>query len=255
MAVKRIIFYLLIILLLQSCGWHEENEKPDSPVWVQKSQPQDSIETGIDAEPLEHRIFMHWHPVLNKDLEGYRIFRTEIKDVLDREAKEKWEKISEINIFHNPEFDTVYYDEQVKLNYLYRYVLRAFDYDGNMSDPSDTIEYVLIEKASLIYPVENRNVPVTPDFKWRNNSRTNEIVLRLEHYPTGKVVWIPRFMNPSYTEDIITRQYNFDGSALEQQLVPGEKYRWRIDCIASTNIDNTDLEGSESAWQYFTVND
>jgi len=122
-----------------------------------------------------------------------------------------------------------------------------------MSEASDTIEYVLIDKADLIFPTEGKEIPVKPDFKWRNNSRTNEIVIRLEKYPTNKVVWITRFNSPSYTEDMVTIRFNFDGSALASELVPGDKYRWRIDCISSTNVDGTDLEGSESVWQYFTV--
>lgn len=250
---KNFIVILTFFILLQNCGWKEESKRPDTPIWVTKSQPQDSIETGIDAEPLEHRIFMHWHPVTNSDLEGYKIFRCEVKDVLDTEAKEEWIKIGQINIYNNPEYDTLYYDEDVQLNYLYRYIIRSFDYDGNMSEPSDTIEYVLIQKADLIYPTEGKEISTTPDFKWRNHSRTNEVVIRVEEYPSNQVIWITRFNNPSYTEDMIIRKFNFNGSALVSQLIPGNKYRWRIDCISSTNVDGTDLEGSESVWQYFTV--
>lgn len=248
-----IVFVITLAIIIQNCGWKEENDKPDTPVWVTKTQPEDSVENGIDAEPLEHRIFMHWHPVFNKDLEGYKIFRCEIKDVLDTEAEEEWEKVAQINIYNNPEYDTLYYDEEVQLNYLYRYIIRSFDYDGNMSEPSDTIEYVLIEKATIVAPTEGQDVSVQPDFKWRNNSKTNEIVLRLEKYPSNNVIWITRFNNPSYTEDVATKAFNFDDSALVDELTPGDQYRWRVDCISSTNVDGSDLEASESVWQYFTV--
>lgn len=255
MVLRKTTFIIVIALaiLIQMCDWKDEGGKPDTPIWVTKTQPEDSVENGIDAEPLEHRIFMQWHPVFNNDLEGYKIFRCEVKDVLDTEAEEEWEKIAQIDIYNNPEYDTLYYDEDVSLNYLYRYVIRSFDYDGNMSEPSDTIEYVLIDKASIVSPVEGKDISTRPDFQWRNNSRTNEIVIRLEKYPSNNVVWITRFNNPSYTEDIITRKFNFDGSALVSELTPGQQYRWRVDCISSTNVDGTDLEGSESVWQYFTV--
>ncbi|MBN2280146.1 MAG: hypothetical protein JXQ65_06175 [Candidatus Marinimicrobia bacterium] len=249
-----IILVIIAILALNRCDWFEiEAGKPDTPQWVTKSQPEDSIETGIDAEPLEHRIFMEWHPVHNADLEGYKIFRAEIKDILDPDEKEVYSLLTKINIYHNPEYDSLYYDEDVTLHHLYRYFIRSYDYDGNMSEPSDTIEYILINKADLLYPVEGKVVSTTPEFRWRNTSITNEIVIRLEKYPVNNVVWITRFNNPDYTEGVAEKKYNFDGSAQVEELTPGQKYRWRVDCISSTNIDATDLEGSESVWQYFTV--
>ncbi len=256
MVIKK--FYLLlltwVLFLIFTCELPQEDEPPDTPIWVQKTQPQDSIERGIDAEPLEHNIFMHWHPVTNPDLEGYKIFRADIQDELDQDEIEVYHEIAQINLYHNPEYDTVYYDENVELNRLYRYYIRSYDYDGNMSEPSDTIEYKLINKASLVFPTEGQDVAIKPVFKWRNTARTNEVVIRLEKYPRNHVVWITRFNNPSYTEELIEMEYNFDGSARQEELDVGQKYRWRIDCISFTYPDGTDLEGSESTWQYFTVN-
>jgi len=256
MVLKKSLFTVIILSLffLTNCDWfQDEAGRPDTPIWVQKSQPEDSTETGIDAEPLEHRIFMHWHPVYNSDLEGYKIYRAEIVDVLDPDEIEEYELLSKVNIYHNPEYDTLYYDEDVELHHLYRYFIRSFDYDGNMSESSDTIEYILINKASLVFPTEGKQVPTIPKFQWRNTSITNEIVIRLEKYPTNNVVWISRFNVPNYTEGIAEQTFNFDGSALVEELLPGQKYRWRVDCLSSFNVDGTDIEASESVWQYFTV--
>ena len=256
MVLKKLSFLLILIslLVLSNCDWFTKEEgKPDTPIWVQKSQPEDSTETGIDAEPLEHRIFMHWHPVYNSDLEGYKIYRAEIIDILDTDEKEDYKLLTKINIYHNPEYDTLYYDEEVTLSHLYRYYIRSFDYAGNTSESSDTIEYILTNKASLVYPTEGKLVSTTPDFQWRNTSITNEIVIRLEKYPSNNVVWISRFASPSYTEDVVEKKFNFDGSALVEELTPGNKYRWRVDCLSSFNPDGTDFQASESVWQYFTV--
>ncbi|MFP4547079.1 MAG: hypothetical protein ACLFQM_03030 [Fidelibacterota bacterium] len=254
MVLKKIFILFCFFCIFHNCDLPLDQEPPDTPVWIPKSQPQDSVETGIDAVPEKNSIFMHWYPVSDRDLEGYKIYRADIKDELNIHETGYFEQVAGINIYHNPEFDTLYYDEDVQINRLYRYFLRAYDYDGNLSSPSDTIEYKLIEKATLISPIDKEEVSTTPVFKWRNTARTNEIVIRLEEFPSARIIWITRFNSPGFTEEIVKKPYNFDQSAKLTALESGMKYRWRIDCIAFTNPDATDLEGSESAWQYFTVN-
>ncbi len=254
MVLKKLLIIAGLFLFFIGCELPIEKEPPAVPVWVNKSQPQDSVETGIDAIPEENSIFLNWHPVMDEDMEGYQIYRADITDDLDHNEEEYFELIGLINIYHNPEFDTLFYDEDVQIKKLYRYYIRAFDYDDNLSQPSDTIEYKLIEKATLITPTDKEAVSTSPVFKWRNTARTNEIVIRLEEFPAGNVVWITRFNSPGYAEEIVEKRYNFDQSAKHSTLKPGQQYRWRIDCIAFTNPDGTDLEGSESVWQYFTVN-
>ena len=259
MVLNRFLSVLIIILFLciQNCDWFDEVKVPDTPLWVKKSLPVDSIENGIDAEPLENSIFMHWHPVRNKNLEGYKIYRSEIKDPLDDSIKEEFKVITKINIYHNPEYDTVFVDEDVKLNYFYRYIIRSFNYDGVLSEPSDTIEYSLIPKASLVSPREGMVNPVRPEFKWRNGTRVNQLVLRLESFPSRKIIWLCKFQNNNYTNEITTLRYNNvrNYPATLNSLVPGQQYRWRIDLIAFTNGWGADVEGSESLWQYFTVSE
>lgn len=247
----KIIYIFLIMSSFISCEFKIENEPPDAPIWIQKSAPEDSIETGIDAEPLENRILLEWHPVVNKDLEGYKIYRA-IK-TNDPEEEIVFEEITSINIYHNPEFDSLYFDEDVVVLTRYLYYIKSFDYDQHLSESSDTLQYQLTEKADLVSPVEGEYISTIPDFKWFNKAQINEVVIRVETYPEGHTVWISRFSSTNYTGEVNIKKYNFDGSALKSQLTPGSKYRWRIDSIYMVNPDNTEWAGSESVWQYFTV--
>jgi hypothetical protein len=243
----------------------EDPNPPAPPQWVVKSVPEAWVEQGIDADSRGGgSLVLMWHPNGEPDLSGYELFRT------DSTKSGPYDKRYTIDLFE-PGIDTLFYDDSVKKYTRYYYYLLAFDLAGNRSDPSDTIDYTLLNAPVPYAPVNDTVTIVDLRFEWLDRPShfvySNEFVLRLERVIQSlqtEGVWISRFNNDCYECGNTTPQgisyFPVSGTwpqnvinCIQQKdtLVAGQ-YRWKVKAIGEVN-NQTDRDESsgESEWVYF----
>jgi len=250
---KRILItqvtFMIIISLFTRCGESiEDPDAPVAPVWVCKSAVTDTIATGIRPYNDGNGIVLEWHPNLEEDISGYKLYKSE-KDI-----DNKFLMTADINAFSLSGADTFFVDDSVKFGTDYYYYLRAYDQAGNKSNPSDTIQYAVISKVEPLNPTGTLNSQPTK-FEWNDFSNLQpECIIRLENFETHNVIWISHFTTPNYGDFYQSKNFNFDGLAELDTLASGQWYRWCIKAIAyfdqHTNID---ISGSVSNWAYFII--
>lgn len=252
MIIRALIFQILftfIIVLFIGCGESiEDPDAPSAPVWVEKSDPTDPIAHGIRPYHDGNGIVLEWHPNLEDDISGYKLYKTEA------DIDNKFILAVDINAFSLSGADTFFVDDSVKFNVNYYYYLKAYDQAGNRSVPSDTIQYAIISKAEPWDPDGDINSQQTL-FKWYDFSYSypNYIVL-LEDFDKREVVWISPFIAPNYGAISHSVSFNFDGTSELDTFEIGTRYRWCVKSIAFVDSHtNIDISGSISYWAYFTI--
>jgi hypothetical protein len=237
-----------VLCNLMQCGKSIEDPNPPSrPVWVEKSGLLAISETGIRPYAEGDGILLEWHPNLEDDLAGYKLYRA--RD----DIKNKFQKIADINTFTVGGADTFYIDDLIKFNTDYFYCLKAYDLADNLSPPSDTVRYRLISKVDLTLP--NGTVSGSqPTFEWQDFSvATFQYVIRVETFLSRELIWISRFERPNYTDFLQRITYNNDGTATIPTLEPGTYYQWCVKAISLIDNYNLDIGGSLSNWAYFSI--
>jgi hypothetical protein len=243
------LFTLLFVMFFSSCSEEEVNKTdPPQPVLiVAKSSDTSVVEKGIDAlfsseSPDQNYIFLEWYRNPETKLKGYDIYRSITPD-------RNFQSIARITTRNILGIDTSFIDKTVSLNLSYYYFVRAFDDLEQYGDPSDTVNYALIENPVLSYPVLNIST-TSPVFQWSFASSTfpHRFVFRLERRENElwndvhtKLCERITDYNPEQEWDLPKLQY-------DTTLSLGT-YRWRIDSIGN----ELDQEGSESVWFIFNV--
>jgi len=238
-----------MIVLFIGCGESiEDPDAPSAPIWVAKSDPTDPIAHGIRPYNDGNGIILEWHPNLEDDISGYKLYKTEAN------IDNKFILAVDINAFSLSGADTFFVDDSVKFNVNYYYYLKAYDQAGNKSNPSDTIQYSVINKVEPLNPSGTLSAQPTV-FEWYDYSdASSEYVIYLETFSPRDDIWISRFSNPNYTDHSHSKSFNFDGSSKVTTLLPGQTYRWCIKAIAFVDpYTNIDISGSISNWAYFTI--
>jgi hypothetical protein len=193
------------------------------------------VEKGMDAIPEADAIRLEWIPSSEEEVSGYAIYR----------GDEEGNSYNLVTVQSVP--DSSFEDESVSLDTRYHYYVRAVTDEGTTSVPSDTLNYMLIEKAIRLMPMGTTDSP-RPDFSWEdpNTPPKAYYVVRLVEVASGHIVWIS--MVPSSYSNRETAPFNADGTASTDSLVTGVAYQWRVDVVGSE-----DCSGSESSWVTFTV--
>jgi len=150
--------------------------------------------------------------------------------------------------------DTLYRDTQdLALDVRYFYYITAVDKDNQESEPSDTVSYSLLEKASNLALNKNLHEIKTPDlnFEWESEA-SHLFYVRVEAFISEDfhpLVYLREVVN-SYDDGL--QNLHLDGEWLKNILTDGD-YRWRIDCLGDENIAEQAFEGSESDWSDFII--
>ncbi|MEJ2543633.1 MAG: hypothetical protein P8Y99_06160 [Calditrichaceae bacterium] len=256
----KFIFILVIIGLLINCSDKDpiDPDPPNRVLLVMKEEGFDTLEVerGIDAEPNPNSavngIHLEWYDPTDKyRIEYYNLYRSG-----DVEGRLNYKMVGNTENLLNP-LDTVYIDTTQGLsnNHRYWYYVTAVNEDGDESEPSDTVHYTLIEKATEL-SINNYN-PVLTDsnitFMWSVDSDDIPVgyYLRVEQNISESFHPLAFFREISVNEVDYNPPQTYEVS-LEEFKVPvmeDQNYRWRIDCVG------TDLySGAESDWAEFTVN-
>ena len=253
----KIIFILVIMALLINCSEKDpiDPDPPNRVIMVIKEPGFDTlqVERGIDAEPNPNSsvsaIELNWYEPTDKYKVSYfNIYRSE-----DEAGKLSYKWIgnteNQINIPDTVFIDTTLSDTNG--DFPYWYYVTAVDEDGTESEPSDTVKYTLIEKAtelSIIPPDVLRDSTIT--FKWMlsNEDIVNNYYLRVEQLapqPVFQPFVYFKVLNSNYQ---VTETFQVSIENFRFPIINGGVYRWRIDCVG------TDIySGSESDWAEFTV--
>jgi hypothetical protein len=127
--------------------------------------------------------------------------------------------------------------------------LVAANEEAQEGAPSDTVAYMLREKAVLYSPNQSQTISGDLIFNWEfaGDAPPQEFILRIEEDFTKKLVYAHIFWNENLSSDI----YSLNLSEKEPDLsFPRGTYRWRIDCIG----EDAESSGSESEWLRFIIN-
>ena len=275
---------LTLFLLTGGCEIPPEDvNPPSSPEMVGKSLPYDLQEKGIDAEYYagQHQIKIEWNRVSDIDLKGYNIYRSEgiTWDSLHLKEPSQFQVVGSINLPDDP--DNIFYDPEPGLEWnllkTYFYFVRSIDNAENLSEPSDTVSYMLLDPPILISPFESDTLgsscPV-PTFVWEPtfteyffpiyfairlqdlsdfiNIQTIWTCLLFEYWPGGTgTVTVDYFTDEINKPDEVLF-YMFD-TTFSEELPPG-LYRWKVKGIETVEGDSLmDISSGESGWKIFEV--
>jgi len=193
------------------------------------------VESGIDAIPEADAIRLEWIPSAEEEVTDYAIYRSD----------DEGGPYNLIAIASVP--DSVFEDSAVSLDTRYYYYVRAMGGEGMMSESSDTLDYMLIEKAVRLIPGGETN-DSRPHLSWEdpNSPPKAYYVIRVVEVASGDIIWIS--LVPSSYSDRETVLFNGDGTATTDSLISSIDYQWRVDIIGSE-----DNSGSESNWNTITV--
>ncbi len=236
---------LCIFFGLTGCGLDVEDPNPPAtPQWVQKSAPELWPEQGIDA--IENgAIVLEWLKNTEDDIEEYHLYRTRYYSVED--SLGEMEEIAFIE--SNTSTAMSYSDRTAELLIIYQYCLRAEDQSQNLSEPSDTCQYRLLQHIHLESMHPNGvsdTLDSSRELTWSYNyaeemqyyiitilGQSGDLIVRESFSPGGYIGEIETWIIPS---DIA--------------LIPGEVYKWRIDTSGDSK-SGVEIEGSESSWAQF----
>jgi hypothetical protein len=257
----KILLLFVAIVFLTFCSQPEavKPEPPDVVRWVNRTTGTDTTEAeaGIDAAENSgsdlNAIQLMWYKNSEQNLiRKYNIYRSE-----DEFGAVNYKRISE-KITNQPGIvDTVFFDAQdLQLNVRYYYYITAVDKDGQESDPSDTLAYTLLEKASHLSlngnSSEVKALPLTFQWDISSGQTPDQYILRIEaavtdnFHPLVYVNYIPSIYQTP-------QSYVLNGTDIKS-ILPNGSYRWRIDCVGENKIDEQIFSGSESDWSVFRVN-
>ena len=232
-----IIIIFLILLCVLSCQQDEVNkvDPPSKVNAVAKMSDTSVVERGIDAfydaaSPDKNYIFLEWYRNPENKLAGYDVYRS-IDSVRNFSA------IARVTSRNRLGIDTSFIDKTVSLNQRYYYFIRAFDDLEQYGDPSDTLEYELIDVPILSYPIYNIGNIISPTFKW---SFTNSIdphffVFRLEKIENELYINIHTKLCERITDYKTEQEWDLPKLQFSSTLASGT-YRWRIDSIGDILI-------------------
>lgn len=244
----RAVFFASLVLLIIGC-----NPKGSpimvlgSPHFVPQSQPDSVLETGIGQDPSTGGIFLQWYSAVGAT--GYKVYRSDSTDangypiafVLTGNV------MSSSSLNDTSMVDVASNATGVK----YYYYLRAYTPDGALSNPSDTVNYTLLDRPNLTYPVLDQTVSLGFSLEWHDNTGGGYAVIRVRDISVTPVasIWVSGRFQTFDTHPI--NPFNFDSTATGH-LVSGHTYQWRVDRF---NIDGTGrpFQGARSDWATFKL--
>jgi hypothetical protein len=191
-------------------------------------------ERGIDAVSEGYFIQLQWLLTAEPKLSHYAIYRSQ-------------NRIGPYQIIGTASSsDSLFLDGPLAVNIRFYYYIRAVADDGLSSEPSDTLDYMLLHKATGLLPAGIIN-DFDYTFSWQDPNLEAYYMLRLLDNVTGLPVW-KALIASTYSGDRESVNYNFNGTAALDTLLKDHEYTFRIDVVSAT--ENC---GSESQWSVFKI--
>jgi hypothetical protein len=239
----RIIHLSLIlfsIINFQACGLDIEDPTPPSqPQWVQKSQPEEWPETGIDAHETGG-IFLEWEDNPGDDIIVHNIYRAKWFETIDSLG------MYELLASFDPEIhaQTQYIDGTVSVRTQYHYKMNVQNTAGNISDFSESVYYSLMNspRLELMNPNgQGDTLEINRQLTWQYHypdeneyfyltvlTQENELIIRKMFLPKNYLSGTEFWQIPDHIF-----------------LEPGVIYKWHVDTAAKFE-NGSETSGSES---------
>ena len=240
----RSILFCIGIIVIYSCNDNTgaDSQVPPKVQMVMRSPDTAAVEQGIDAVPESNGIQVQWHKLYHPALAYYYLYRKADDELYFQRIKViDPERITQGG-------DTTYVDNDTTLSIFkwYQYFVTAANKEGDEGLASDTVTYMLVEKAILISPDQ---VVVSGDYVFRWSfigTKPQYFILRIEEDFSQKLLFSNIFEINNFISGIDTLNL----SETEPKLhFPEGRYRWRIDCIG----ESAESSGSESEWSRFFI--
>ena len=244
--------FLPIAIIYIGCGEDltpEDTTPPGKPMMIPKTPESQFLQQGIDSEAgitdQDYWIRIEWDWNTEPDLMGYYVYRMDERDSLGNYEYVKIRNL-QLGVDLRREIDAIpYYIDQSSVlrpdpvsgfSHGFYYYVRAFDNSGNVSAPSDTVYYRLLQKPRGL--TINGNIAAAFNFVWEYYALEswNYFFIRVspEALPDNRV-W-------SYRADLLVTPFvvtfNSDGSANRDyfrgesdSLIAGN-YSWMVDVVA-----------------------
>lgn len=242
-------FFVLLFTDFQGCT---SNKAPivllGTPRFVEQSQPDSPVETGICQDPETGGISLQWYAT--RGAYGFKVYRSDTTNSAGTPLS--FSIVADV-ISSSPLNDTTAVDvNSLRTGMRFFYYLKAYGEDGSLSPASDTINYTLLNRPSPTYPATNASVRNNGlYFQWYDISGGGYAVVRVDDISTlpHSTIWVTKRFQTYASFPAV--YFNFDSSATSQLQV-GDAYQWRVERF---NIDDTgrSYQGSTSRWSTFTV--
>lgn len=190
------------------------------------------VEAGIDAVPESDAIQLQWRR--GAGLTEYRLYRR------------KQDEAAFTPLVVLSERDSLFLDQmELALNVRYHYYLLGVDAEGAVTQPSDTVDYMLLPKVVNLAQAVQQD---TLCFHWQPapQSPAEYYLLKLFDEADDRLIWMSQL--PGYQIEQEMVRYNWDGAARLERLSHGRVYRWRVDAVGAAR-----RSGSESPWRKFSI--
>lgn len=233
----RRVFFLLLGMILFTLACRNQSNNPQTkpgPVWLVTAAPDTAWnERGIDALPEGNAIYLAWVPDEDGLAAEFEVWRGQASGG------------SMTLLATAAAHDTAHVDDSVALYTRYTYMVRAVSDEGDHSEPSDTLSYLLLGKAQNLAATAE----AVPTFSWEDPNVPPEgnYFIRVMETATQRRIW-SAVVPSAYTGGRESVRFNADGGAVQATLQAGTAYQWRIDILGSESHS-----GSESPWIPFSI--
>jgi hypothetical protein len=212
------------------------------------------VEIGIDAVPDKEGILLEWYKSNDRNIRYIDIYR-------QKDGETFFRKIWRIDLETASSGQDISYiddSEDIGFNKYNYYYLKALNSDGGEGQPSDTIQYNLLQKPILSRP-NGEIIDGLPVFYWNfPDVIPDSYILRIQEEFTNRLVFVDEIQVDDYFNDQDLDLANDPRIENPPQFISGFTYRWRIDSVGSGFLDPDDrtinYSGSESQWFTFIAN-
>lgn len=227
------IFLLFANILFCNKKITNPNAGPSPPKLLPPPDEMMVVEKGVDAIPELDAIQIDWEKSNDKTVEYFLLYRK-------ADNEQQFSQLKRLG-----KNDTSWVDgKDIQIFLRYFYYICAIDKDDRQGAPSDTVDYMLIDK---VYNLSATWEP-QPTFRWQIHPyNVNEYVIKVFDANTGEKIWFASVFS-DYTDLDEEIKFNFDNTAKFDSLQSGRRYSWRVDTVGPERNS-----GSESKWHQFSA--
>jgi len=164
------------------------------------------------------KITVFWAKNMNTDFSHYNVYRAPTAIGLEDSLLSYLTSV----IFEN------YIDINVKVDSTYFYRIKTVDKGGFESEPSSYVSDIVLQKVTLISPLNFIYVSATPEFKWNPVPGAKKYNMVIINKMIGGEIW-------NIEVDEYTTEITYYGKT---NLINEEKYYWRVGAISRKEINS-----------------
>jgi len=170
------------------------------------------------------KITVFWAKNINTDFSHYNVYRASTAQGLEDSLLSYITSVTVEN----------YIDLNVKVDSTYFFRITTVDKGGFESLPSSPVSDIVLQKVTLISPLDFMYVSATPEFKWNPVPGAKKYNLVIINSWIGGEIW-------NIEVDEYTTEITYSGKT---KLINKESYFWRVGAISKKEINSASDLGS-----------